>query len=345
MQVYKFFSLLIAAVLLAACSGPAASIQPTIPPTAEPSLSIDPKTGGPGTEITVIGKGFPASETISFYIGPPNTEASPEPLASVEVAANGMFTASFPLPSAWPDGTRITEPKLVIVAANAGFRVKATAELDFNSAGVADADAPDAALSARQILAQQLGIDLSAITIASAEKVEWPDGCLGIPIEGIACIQVVTPGYKVILEAEGKRYEYHTDETGAYVVLASIETSGGRLDASDGPVLAWHREGGIAGFCDDLTVYLTGDAFASSCKGNQPTNLGHARLTAEQLAQVYAWVDRLKSFEFERTDPAKVDQMTIRIVFSGAGSVDATDADIQAIQQFAADVFAGSSER
>ena len=208
-----------------------------------------------------------------------------------------------------------------------------------------DSEAPGAALSAQQILAQQLHLDLTAIVIMSAEKVEWPDGCLGISIEGMACIQIVTPGYKVILEANGQRYEYHTDEMGANVVLASIETSGGRLDASDGPVLAWHREGGIAGFCDDLTVYVTGDAFASSCKGNQPLDLGHTRLTAEQLAHVYAWVDQLKSFEFDQTDPAKADQMTIRIVFSGAGSVDASDADIQTIQQFAADVFAGSSER
>jgi 23S rRNA (guanine2445-N2)-methyltransferase / 23S rRNA (guanine2069-N7)-methyltransferase len=29
-----------------------------------------------------------------------------------------------------------------------------------------------------------------------------------------------------------------------------------------------HREGGIAGFCDDLTVYVTGYAYLSSCKGN-----------------------------------------------------------------------------
>ena len=199
--------------------------------------------------------------------------------------------------------------------------------------------------SAKAAIAAQLNLNPDAVTIISAEKVEWPDGCLGVYIEGMACIQVITPGYNVVAEIEGNRYEYHTDETGANVVLASIETSSGRLDASDGPVLAWHREGGIAGFCDDLTVYVTGDVFASSCKGNQPTDLGRTPLTAEQLAQVYAWVDRLKSFEFEQTDPAKADQMTIRIVFSGAGSVDATDADIQAIQQFASELFAGSSQR
>jgi hypothetical protein len=30
--------------------------------------------------------------------------------------------------------------------------------------------------------------------------------------------QVITPGYRVVLEAGGQRYEYHTD-TGRFVVL------------------------------------------------------------------------------------------------------------------------------
>lgn len=37
------------------------------------------------------------------------------------------------------------------------------------------------ALSARQVLAQQLYLDLSQILLVSAEPVEWPDACLGRP--------------------------------------------------------------------------------------------------------------------------------------------------------------------
>ncbi|HLF28437.1 MAG TPA: PT domain-containing protein [Anaerolineae bacterium] len=302
-----------------------------------------------------------------------------------------------------------------------------------------DSEAPSAALAARQVLAQQRHIDLNEIAIVSAEKVEWPDGCLGVSIEGSLCTQVITPGYRVILEAEGERYEYHTDESGGNVILASapepniedvaiewtraddgpcqaaqiggeqvafgvcngpmmpgrliaeldrpsdlayfvetyasfeattpagkvtftgqgateateaeqrmiaefarlavIEAAGGRSGAAYGLALAWRREGGFAGFCDDVSVYVTGVFYATSCKGNQPQDLGRSRLTADQLEQMFEWVDTFSSFEINQTDPATADAMTIRLVFSGAGAQEPTDADKQAIQDFAAQLF------
>ncbi len=122
--------------------------------------------------------------------------------------------------------------------------------------------------------------------------------------------------------------------------LAYHEASAGRSGASWGLAFAWHREGGIAGFCDDLTVYVTGRVYASSCRGNEPQTLGKARLDAAQLAQLYDWVDTLQSFEFEQRDPSVADAMTIRMVFSGAGEIPAS-AEIQAgMETFASTLFA-----
>ena len=45
----------------------------------------------------------------------------------------------------------------------------------------------------------------------SVEFVEWPDACLGIAQRDVACAEVITPGYRIILEANGATYEYHTD--------------------------------------------------------------------------------------------------------------------------------------
>jgi hypothetical protein len=81
-------------------------------------------------------------------------------------------------------------------------------------------EAPRAALNARQDLAQKLNIPVDEITIVSVEEVEWPDGCLGVYVEGIMCIQMITPGYRVILEANGELYEYHTNQSGSQVILA-----------------------------------------------------------------------------------------------------------------------------
>lgn len=117
--------------------------------------------------------------------------------------------------------------------------------------------------------------------------------------------------------------------------LVSLEAQGGRSGASWGLIFAWHREGGLAGFCDDVTGYVTGEAYVTSCRGNQPQDLGRVRLDSDQLATVYGWVDSLQPFEVEQTDPATEDAMTIRIVFSGAGTATANEAVEQAITELA----------
>src|SRR5512143_2169821 len=44
---------------------------------------------------------------------------------------------------------------------------------------------PQAALVARQSLAQQLGVSPEEIQIIKAEKSDWPDSCLGIQVQGM----------------------------------------------------------------------------------------------------------------------------------------------------------------
>ena len=79
------------------------------------------------------------------------------------------------------------------------------------------ANAPQAALNARKMLVDQLKVDVDTIGLVSVEQVDWPDGCLGIQTPGVMCIQVITTGYKVVLSAAGKEYEFHTNETGSVV--------------------------------------------------------------------------------------------------------------------------------
>ena len=83
------------------------------------------------------------------------------------------------------------------------------------------ANAPAAALSARQALVEQLKIDPDTIGLASFEHVDWPDACLGVQTPGVACAQIIVTGYRVVLAAQGNLYEYHTDETGRAVKFAA----------------------------------------------------------------------------------------------------------------------------
>jgi hypothetical protein len=65
---------------------------------------------------------------------------------------------------------------------------------------------------AQQDLARRLDLAPEAIRVVSVEPVEWSDTSLGCPQPGLAYVQVTTPGFRVMLEAEGHMYEYHTDK-------------------------------------------------------------------------------------------------------------------------------------
>ena len=78
-------------------------------------------------------------------------------------------------------------------------------------------NAPQAALNARKMLVEQLKVDVDLVGLVSAEPVDWPDACMGIQTPGVMCAQVITPGYKVVLSANGLEYEFHTNESGDVV--------------------------------------------------------------------------------------------------------------------------------
>ena len=72
-------------------------------------------------------------------------------------------------------------------------------------------DMPNPVRLAVAALADELHVATSAIAVVAAEPVEWPDSSLGCPQPGRAYLQIVTPGYRVVLAANGQRYEYHTN--------------------------------------------------------------------------------------------------------------------------------------
>ena len=75
-------------------------------------------------------------------------------------------------------------------------------------------DPPYAALAARQALANELGIAVDEIDVVSFSQEDWPDACLGLAETDEMCAQVITPGWRVVLSAEGQEYVYRTDESG-----------------------------------------------------------------------------------------------------------------------------------
>jgi len=67
-------------------------------------------------------------------------------------------------------------------------------------------------------LVKQFGVDTNQIRVIEARAVAWPDASLGCPQPEMAYAQVITPGYWVLLEADGKQYPYHTDQNGQIIL-------------------------------------------------------------------------------------------------------------------------------
>src|SRR6266511_3419424 len=99
-------------------------------------------------------------------------------------------------------------------------------------------------------LAQNLGITPDKIKLVSTEAVDWPDSCLGVSTEGIACSHVVTSGFRVILVTNGKQVEYHTKQEASVIVPATVD-------------VIRKRRGRTGVFCDTMTIYLSGEVQAT----------------------------------------------------------------------------------
>jgi hypothetical protein len=121
--------------------------------------------------------------------------------------------------------------------------------------------------------------------------------------------------------------------------LVYQEAQKGSSGSSGGLALGWHREGGIAGFCNDLSIFLTGWAQPGTCNAGQVKNLTPYRLKSADLEQLYAWMDALENFEYEQKDPATADAMTIKMVFIGAGSAQVSPTQQEQMAAFASSIY------
>lgn len=80
-------------------------------------------------------------------------------------------------------------------------------------AGGADPDHP-AVQAAIQALSNTLQADPSTITVVEVTPMEWTDSCLGLGGPQEMCLQVITPGYLVVLSVDGVEYQFRTDQSG-----------------------------------------------------------------------------------------------------------------------------------
>jgi len=224
-----------AAALPTALAPTAAPIStPTTPPTSAPT-AVPAATAAPVASPT-SGQGNGAS------IAPPQELVN---TAQLQLALNLKTSpANLSLQSAnakqWPDGAlgcpqdgqaypQVITPGFLLIFTDAAQSMQYPVHTDSSAEHmllcangqpvelsikpVAAPAGPDARMGelARAALAQELAIAATDITIVAVEATEWRDSSLGCPKPGMNYLQVITPGYKITLAAQGQRYEYHSD--------------------------------------------------------------------------------------------------------------------------------------
>ncbi len=178
--------------------------------------------------------------------------------------------------------------------------------------------------AAVKALVDKLFVTVPEIKLVKVEAMEWPDACLGVSRPEARCAQVITPGYRVVLEYAAKQSTFHTDATGASVVEAL-------------GTLKWTRQGGFAGFCDTLSAATDGTAATAHCDGLETA----AGLTEAEAAQLSAWAQKFTAVVIEQADPEGVsDRMVIALQMTGLGKEQPSDADRQAMLDWAQQVYA-----
>jgi hypothetical protein len=90
------------------------------------------------------------------------------------------------------------------------------------AAGQSTGEVPQQVLALfRDDLAQRASVKPETITVVSTTEQQWPDAALGCPKPGEMYAQIIVPGYRVVLQAGGEKYAYHSDQRGNFVVCAN----------------------------------------------------------------------------------------------------------------------------
>ncbi len=193
---------------------------------------------------------------------------------------------------------------------------------------------PKSVIDARNELAQRLGIQEIQVQVVSTQPATWPNACLGIDLKGISCNQSPVSGYQITLAARGQQYVYHTDQAGDIVVLTAVPG-----ENQQNVLLHWTRTGGIAGFCNTLTIYQGGGVRAINCEGGVVRQVIHKQMPPGQVQILQNWVNQYNSLSLHHTTPAPLHNEIVSLQFGGTGSQSFDPQQMRSLFDYAASVF------
>ena len=317
------FALILLMMVVAACAPAAATEEPSYPD--EPSY--------PNEQAT--------STHVPVDLTPAQRAAINALMDQLSLSADKVTLASTEAVT-WPDGclgivrmgvmcTQAEVPGFKIILEADGKQYEFHTNQDGSVVMLAEG-AQDLAV-VEQVVIKQLALNLSLkesdVAVVSSTMLEFNDACMGVAMEGVMCAQMVTPGHIIVLEANGVQYEYHTDADGSRVQPATL-------------AMVWKREGGIAGFCDTMTVFRSGEVYTTQCKPQAEGRMGTFAnlLSSAQQEQFMDWMAQFGEENLDASDPKGVaDRMVVTLNVFGSGSKQVTKSDQQALFEFAQNLY------
>jgi hypothetical protein len=105
---------------------------------------------------------------------------------------------------------------------------------DTGEAGAAASGAPESLLMmppsaediAIQAVAGETGLDAADFVVVSSTAENFRDASLGCPQPGMAYAQVITPGYRVLLEAGGEIFDVRVAGSRGRICSSQADTAG-----------------------------------------------------------------------------------------------------------------------
>lgn len=131
--------------------------------------------------------------------------------AIVTPTASGPAATSTPLPTPKPRTEIVESPvQQPVTDSQASSPIAPPANSDAMSPL---AGSEELVAKAKELLIQTPGVRTTAadISLLSMESRDWSDGSLGCPKEGQMYTQAITPGFLILLEANGEVYEFHSN--------------------------------------------------------------------------------------------------------------------------------------
>ena len=78
---------------------------------------------------------------------------------------------------------------------------------------------PPSDANARKVIDQHsaaFNINPASISVLIDEEVEWPSSALGCAKPGMNYLDVISPGFRVVIEQGGQQYSYHAGRNGNF---------------------------------------------------------------------------------------------------------------------------------